>query len=74
MIKVSWNELSDAALLGVIDDFVLREGTDYGNTEVPLATKREQVRRQLEQGTAAIWFDPHTSTVTLRAVDESADP
>ncbi len=74
MIKVSWNELSDAALLGVIDDFVLREGTDYGAAEVALATKREQVRRQLERGTACIWFDPHTGTVTLRPVDETPDP
>ena len=69
MVKISWSELSDAALLGVIDDFVLREGTDYGAEPTSLARKRAQVRRQLERGEAHIWFDAATASVTIRLAD-----
>lgn len=57
--------LSAEALQGVIEQFVLREGTDYGPVEVTLATKVADVRRQLERGEARIVFDPATETVTL---------
>ena len=40
---------SPDALTGVIESFVLREGTDYGERDVPLETKVMQVRRQLER-------------------------
>ena len=58
-------QLSDAALLGLIDDFVLREGTDYGHEDIPLARKRDAIRRQLERGEVRIVFDPRTETCTL---------
>lgn len=70
MIRIPSNQLSDTALLGVIDDYVLREGTDYGATEDSLESKRARVRQQLAAGTAVIWFDPPTGTVTLRRVDD----
>ncbi len=66
MVKISMQSLSEAALCGVIDDFVLREGTDYGGSETSLERKRAQVRAQLESGDAQIWFDPHTESVTIR--------
>ncbi len=50
-------QLSPEALLGLIEDFVTRDGTDYGEREVPLATKVAQVRRQLESGSAVIVFN-----------------
>jgi len=46
--------LSPAALRGVIEAFITREGTDYGLHEVPLATKVAQVRHQLDAGTAIL--------------------
>ncbi len=56
-VEVPWSALSPDALLGVIEEFVTREGTEYGEGEVPLATKVEQVRRQLERGEVLIFFD-----------------
>ncbi|MEM9386068.1 MAG: YheU family protein [Pseudomonadota bacterium] len=70
MIKIDSQLLSDDALLGVIDDFILREGTDYGEHERTLEAKRDQVRAQLDAGTAEIWFDPDSQTVTLRRADD----
>jgi uncharacterized protein YheU (UPF0270 family) len=62
---VPHTELSAAALRGVIDSFVLREGTDYGERDVPHETKVAQVLRQLERGEARIMFDPLTQGVSI---------
>lgn len=65
-IKVPVSELSEEALAGVIESFVLREGTDYGEREFTLAEKRELVRAQLERGDAVIYFDPHTRSIDIQ--------
>ena len=64
-VEVPAERLSEQALRGVIDDFILREGTDYGLEETALQTKREQVMAQIRAGTAIITFDPRTETCTL---------
>jgi uncharacterized protein len=62
--------LSAEALLGVIEAFVLREGTDYGAVEHTHEEKVAQVRVALEKGKARIYFDPLTESVTLQATDQ----
>lgn len=67
-VAVPHTELSAAALRGVIDSFVLREGTDYGERDVPHEAKVAQVLRQLERGEARIMFDPVTQGVSIVTV------
>lgn len=64
-IVVPHTELSADALTGVIQSFVLREGTEYGEHDVPLETKVLQVRRQLERREAEIVFDPNTESIDI---------
>jgi uncharacterized protein YheU (UPF0270 family) len=64
-IVVPHTELSADALTGVIQSFVLREGTEYGEHDVPLETKVMQVRRQLERREAEIVFDPNTESIDI---------
>ena len=64
-LEIPITALSADALLGVIDDFVLREGTEYGPREVTLEAKREQVLMQLRARTARIVFDPETETCSI---------
>lgn len=64
-IVVPHTELSPDALTGVIESFVLREGTDYGERDVPFETKVLQVRRQLERREAEIVFDPNTESIDI---------
>jgi uncharacterized protein len=52
----------------VIESFVLREGTDYGEREYSLEQKVAQVRAQLERGLARILFDPESNTITIEIV------
>jgi uncharacterized protein len=63
-MEVPWRELSKAALRGVIEAFVLQEGTDYGG-EYTLDQKVEAVQQQLKRGEAAIVFDPETETTNI---------
>jgi uncharacterized protein YheU (UPF0270 family) len=64
-IGVPYEELSEEALLGVIESFVLREGTDYGAHDIPHASKVAEVLRQLERGEAQILFDPVTESIDI---------
>jgi uncharacterized protein len=64
-ITVPHTELSPDALAGVIQSFVLREGTDYGAQEVSFETKVEQVRRQLERREAEIVYDQNTESIDI---------
>jgi uncharacterized protein YheU (UPF0270 family) len=71
VIEVPWRQLSEGALQGVIEEFVTREGTEYGLREVELATKVAQVRRQLERGEVLVFFDDETSSCQLVHRDEA---
>ena len=67
-VLVPHTELSPEALRGVVESFVLREGTDYGTHEYSLEQKVSHVVRQLERGEARILFDPVTSSVQIDLV------
>lgn len=70
-IVVPHRELSPDALRGVVESFVLREGTDYGEREYSLDEKVVHVLKQLERGEARIEFDPNTETVDIVRVISS---
>ena len=67
-VAVPYSELSADALNGVIDNFILREGTDYGDRVFSHEQRVAQVRLQLERGEARILFDPLDSSVTIVTV------
>lgn len=64
-VAVPYTQLSSEALQGVIESFVLREGTEYGEREFTLAEKRLHVMHQLERGEAQIMFDPQSQSVDI---------
>lgn len=64
-VEVPFTELSRDALRGVVESFVLREGTDYGERDVPLESKVADVMRQLEDGEATIVYDPGTDSIDI---------
>ena len=55
-MKIPYRELSQEALLGVMDAFILREGTDYGHEEITIDQKRSRVLSMLQSGEAEIVF------------------
>lgn len=64
-IAIPPEQLSPQALRGVIEAFVLREGTDYGEREFSLEQKMAHVAAQIEAGEAQIWFDPNSNSIDI---------
>ncbi len=57
--------LSPEVLRRVIEEFVTREGTEYGDHDVTLDDKVAQVMAQLKKGDAKIAYDDETNSVSL---------
>jgi uncharacterized protein YheU (UPF0270 family) len=66
-IVVPHTELAPDLLHAVVESFVLREGTDYGEKEISLEAKVARVLVQLKNGEARILFDPESESVTIVA-------
>ncbi len=64
-VEIDWRDLSEAALRGLAESFVNREGTDYGARESSFASKVEDVLRQLRAGEAKVLFDPEAESANI---------
>lgn len=64
-MEVPWQDIAPATLEALLEEFVTRDGTDYGETEAPLARKVAQVREQVRRGEVLIVFDEISESVTL---------
>lgn len=64
-VVVPYTELSADLLHAVIESFVLREGTDYGEKEISLEDKVARVVGQLRRGEARIVFDPESESISI---------
>ena len=57
--------LRPEVLDGIIRDFVLQEGTDYGPVEYSLESKVAAVMKQLKSNQAVIVFDKTTESCSM---------
>jgi uncharacterized protein YheU (UPF0270 family) len=73
-VVVPYTELSEEALRGVLEAFVLREGTEYGERDFSLDQKVAHVVRQLQRGEAQIVFDPESETIDIVVVKPGRGP
>jgi uncharacterized protein YheU (UPF0270 family) len=64
-VVVPYTELAADLLHAVVESYVLREGTDYGEKEFSLEDKVAHVISRLKRGEARIVFDPGTETVSI---------
>lgn len=64
-IEIAPEQLSEHALAGIVESFVLREGTDYGWVEVSHEKKIQQIFKQIQRGDIKIVFDQSTESVSL---------
>ncbi|MGP4123613.1 MAG: YheU family protein [Sodalis sp. (in: enterobacteria)] len=59
---ISWEQIDPATLYNLIESFVLREGTDYGEQEQRLHEKVADVLRQLQSSEAVlVWSELYES-------------
>ena len=64
-VEVPWDRLEADVLRGLVEEFVSREGTEYGATDVLLERKVKAVIAQLKSKKATITFDPETQTTHI---------
>ncbi|MAG75844.1 MAG: hypothetical protein CL811_03695 [Colwelliaceae bacterium] len=63
-------DIDPNTLENIIKEFVLREGTDYGMDDVEIAEKIEDVKAQLNQGSAVIVYSELYETVNIMPKSE----
>lgn len=58
-------QIDKDTLYNLIESYVLREGTDYGEQEVSIKNKVAQVHQQLKSGEAMVFFSELHESVTI---------
>lgn len=58
-------QLSDDALAGVLQEYISREGTDYGLREVTFEAQMKQAKRAMFDGECILVFDRQTECCQL---------
>lgn len=62
-------ELSNETLQNLVEAFVLREGTDYGEQEVSFEQKVEEVLVLLRNGSAVLVYSELHETVDIKPAE-----
>ena len=65
-MEIPHQRLPPDVLTRVSEEFVTREGTEYGEHDVPMAVKVASVRTQLQRGEAVVVFDPESQTTSIQ--------
>ncbi|PID51377.1 MAG: hypothetical protein CR960_01100 [Pasteurellales bacterium] len=59
---IPWQELSAEALDNILESFILREGTDYGEVELSMEEKKTRLLHLIKSKQAVIvWSELHES-------------
>lgn len=64
-VEVPFDQLAPETLRRVLEEYVSREGTDYGDGDFTMDGKCAAVLRQLRKGEAIIVFDLATETMDI---------
>ncbi|MBW4967341.1 YheU family protein [Pseudoalteromonas sp. CR1] len=62
---IPFEQLDKDTLYNLIESYVLREGTDYGEQEFSIESKVAQVNQQLKNGEAMVFFSELHESVTI---------
>lgn len=64
-VIIPFERLSTEALRSVIEEFVTRDGTDYGLVEMNIEQKIGVISSQLKKGDALVVYDEKTETTNI---------
>jgi len=62
---IPYNEISEPALQALIEDYVTRDGTDYGQDELSMREKSEHLLVLLKAGELLISYNEESQTCGL---------
>ena len=63
-------QLKKDTLITIIEDFILREGTDYGEIDATKEDKIQQIKQQLAQGSAVLVYSELHESVNILPSDQ----
>ena len=69
-VEIPPESMSREALDGLIEEFVTRDGTDYGIEECALEMKKSAIMSQIDRRDVVIVFDPQSQTCNIIAKEE----
>ncbi len=64
-MRIPHDQLQPDTLRALVEEFITREGTDYGAREFSLGEKVEQLLRQIERGQVYIIYSELHESCTL---------
>ena len=67
-MEIPYTRLSEEALIGVIEEFITREGTEYGFREYSMEEKIRQIKQQLLSGKVKLFFNEESGSCNLEVV------
>lgn len=70
VVEVPWEQLHPDTLQRLIEEFVTRDGTDYGEREISVVAKVEQVKEGLRHKHWLIVFDADTEQCNVVSKDD----
>ena len=65
LIEIPWDQLATETLHALVEEFVTRDGTDYGEEEVSLSRKVEQVVKGIKKKEFIIVYDQEMDSVQI---------
>jgi len=68
---IPYQELQADTLTALIEEFIDREGTDYGEFEASRENMIAQVHQQLSQGKVVICYDSNSETCNIVTADKA---
>jgi uncharacterized protein YheU (UPF0270 family) len=68
-MKIDHRQIAAKTLQSIIESFVQREGTDYGEHEYSLDQKVAEVKSQLDQNQVVLVFDAESESVNILTQD-----
>lgn len=67
---IPYTSLPSDTLNAIIEDFILREGTDYGEHDIALSDKIVQIKQQLKQKSIVLVYSELHETVNILPADQ----
>lgn len=65
-------QLTREVLIGIVESYITREGTDYGEHELDLDSKVKRLLPQVLKGEVLIMYDEESQSVNLVPKDDAS--
>lgn len=69
-MRIPYQQLDEITLNNLIEQYILREGTDYGEIEFSLQQKTQQILKQIKNKQIIIMYSELNESVTLISKQE----